>query len=166
MEFSGALVMFNRGHHCIMLLFTYEKSKVKDDFFTCLVESSCGWHSILCSREQTLRWVTFWVLEYLEVSQWSELKAQGSVSYFGSWKLSVLLQSKKATKEIKSQGDSCTVDGKIECFNYAELRNASCPVIKYLTFYLFIWLAELAFLAFLVGLYCWGFFFFFFFGSV
>lgn len=44
---------------------------------------------------------------------------------------------------------------KKQCFSYAKLRKASCPVIiKYLTFYLFIWLAELAFLAFLVGLYC------------
>lgn len=52
-------------------------------------------------------------------------------------------------------GTFCGVDGKVEYFNYAVLRNASCPVIiKYLTFYLFIWLAELAFLAFLVGLYC------------
>ena len=52
------------------------------------------------------------------------------------------------------------VDGNAQIFSYAGLRKASCPVIiKYLTSYLFIWLAELAFLAFLVGLYCWFFFF-------
>ena len=59
-------------------------------------------------------------------------------------------------------GHICRVDGNAEIFSYAGLRKASCPVIiKYLTSYLFIWLAELAFLAFLVGLYCWVFFFFF-----
>lgn len=69
----------------------------------------------------------------------------------------MLLKSKNATK-TGGHGDICRVDGKVEYFNYADLRNASCPVIiKYLTFYLFIWLAKLAFLAFLVGLYCWFF---------
>lgn len=44
---------------------------------------------------------------------------------------------------------------KKQWFSYAGLRKASCPLlIKYRTFYLFIWLAEFAFLAFLVGLYC------------
>lgn len=66
----------------------------------------------------------------------------------------MLPQSQKATK-TRGKEDICRLDGKVEFFNCAELRNASCPVIiKYLTFYLFIWLAELAFLAFLVGLYC------------
>ena len=58
-------------------------------------------------------------------------------------------------------GHICRVDGNAEIFSYAGLRKASCPVIiKYLTSYLFIWLAELAFLAFLVGLYCCCCFFF------
>lgn len=68
----------------------------------------------------------------------------------------MLLQSQKATK--KTKGIFTRLMEK-QCFNYAELRNASCPVIKYLTFYLFIWLAELAFLAFLVGSYYCFFFF-------
>lgn len=66
----------------------------------------------------------------------------------------MLPQSQKDTK-TRGKEDICRVDEKVEFFNYTELRNVSCPVIiKNRTFYLFIWLAELAFLAFLVSLYC------------
>lgn len=67
-------------------------------------------------------------------------------------KVSMLPQSRKFTKS-KVKGYS--IGRKVEFFHYTGLRNAACPVIiKHLTFYLFIWLAELAFLAFLVGLCC------------
>lgn len=56
--------------------------------------------------------------------------------------------------ESRGKGDICRVDGKVQFFNCAGLRNICPVIIKYLTFYLFIWLAELAFLAFLVGLCC------------
>lgn len=65
------------------------------------------------------------------------------------------LTSEAEGHQVEGRGGHLQSSWKSRVFSCAELRNASCPVIiKYLAFYLFIWLAELAFLAFLVGLCC------------
>lgn len=104
---------------------------------------------LLCSREQA-----WWAGNFQSVSRPScQLVVQGMVSYFGRWRCQCCLKA-GSSPSLRSRGTGLVEKWSFSII-YTGLRNAACPVIiKHLTFYLFIWLAELAFLAFLVGLCC------------
>lgn len=158
-EFLEALEMFARGYGGgIIYLFQYylrgKESNIKEDFITYLAEFSCQW-SFCAPESKHGEQVTSRVSPGPVVT----VRGPGAGQLLWEMEVSLLPQSRKFTKSGVKED---RIGRKVEFFHYTGLRNAACPVIiKHLTFYLFIWLAELAFLAFLVGLCCWFFFFFF-----